>query len=409
MKEIKKILDFIDKEGLYPDIKVVSGAPAPEIVIDGKKTILFSSNSYLGIAGSEKLIQPAVDALHKYGTGTPGARLLSGNLEVHTQLEKEIAKFKHCDDAMVFSTGYMANVGAITGIMNLPKIGPASFFKRSGIVFSDELNHASIIDGCKQSKAAVVVYKHLDMHDLERKLRRYKNRRKLVVTDGIFSMDGDIAPLDKIVNLAKKYKAMVMVDDAHATGVLGKNGSGTPEHFNLMQDDVDVMMGTLSKALGGAGGYVAGRKDLIRFLRVTSRPYIFSTAMPASVSAGLIAAIEEVQAHPELRKKLWDNAVRLREGFNKMGFNTLTSESQIIPVLIGDEKKAIKTAKMLFERGFFAPCVRWPAVPKGQARIRFTVMASHTISQIDLLLNEFERIKKELNISKDDIEKVGAI
>ncbi|MCM8782589.1 MAG: aminotransferase class I/II-fold pyridoxal phosphate-dependent enzyme, partial [Candidatus Omnitrophica bacterium] len=195
-----------------------------------------------------------------------------------------------------------------------------------------------------------------------------------------------------------KYKAMVMVDDAHATGVLGRTGSGTPEHFNLTQNDVDIMMGTLSKALAGAGGYVAGKRDLIRFLRVTSRPYIFSTAMPAHISAGLIAAIKLVQEHPELREKLWKNASQLREGFKQCGFNTLNSQSPIIPVLIGDEKKAIEAARMLFEKGFFAPCVRWPAVPKRQARIRFTVMASHTEKQIDSLLQEFQKIGKELTI-----------
>ncbi|MFH1202235.1 MAG: 8-amino-7-oxononanoate synthase [Candidatus Omnitrophota bacterium] len=398
MEEIKKILDFIDRVGLYPDIKAISGSATPEVVINGRKTLLFSSNSYLGIASSDKLKQAGIDAINKYGIGTAGARLLSGNLEIHVQVEKEIAKFKHCDDAIVFNTGYMTNVGAISAVMNLPKIGPSSFFKGTGIIFSDELNHASIIDGCKLSNASVIIYKHVDMKDLEGKLRWQRKRRKLIITDGVFSMDGDIAPLDKIAELAKKYKAMVMVDDAHATGVLGKNGSGTPEHFNLTQDDIDIMMGTLSKALAGAGGYVAGKKDLIRYLRVTSRPYIFSTSMPASNSAAVIAAIREIKDHPELIRRLWENANQLREGFKERGFNTLKSQSQIIPVLIGEEKKAIEAARILFERGFFAPCVRWPAVAKGQARIRFTVMASHSEHQINLLLDEFSKISKELGI-----------
>lgn len=398
MKEIRNILKTLEERGLYPDIKELSTGPTPEVIIDGRKFILFCSNNYLGLSTHPKVIEANIKATRKYGTGSGASRLVSGTLDIHRKLEKVIAKFKHTEDAIVFSTGYMANLGTIPAVMDLIDIGLTSVFRKKGVILSDQLNHASIIDGCRFSRAKVVVYKHRDMRDLQSKLKKYKKRRKLIVTDGVFSMDGDIAPLPKIVELAKEYDAMVMVDEAHATGVLGKNGAGTVEHFHL-EGKVDIVMGTFSKALGGLGGYVAGSEELIKFLRVAVRPYIFTTAMPPGTAAGIIAAIEEIQNNPMLRANLWKNAEQLRKGLKGLGLNTLNSETQIIPVLIGSEEKAIEAANLLFERGFLAPCIRWPAVPKNMARIRCSVMATHTEEHIEALLSAFAEIIQILNLT----------
>ena len=397
MEEIRKILRLIEDRGLYPEAKVISSAPTPEVMIRGKRVISFCSNNYLGLSVHPRVIEASIEAIRKYGTGSGSARWGSGTFKIHEELEKVIADFKRTEDAMVFSAGYMVNIGVIPAVMNLINFGPLSVFKSKGVILSDALNHASIIDGCKLSRAKVVVYKHKDMKDLEAKLKRYRRKRKLIVTDGVFSMDGDIAPLPQIVELAKKYNAMVMVDDAHATGVLGENGRGTAEHFHL-EEEVDILMGTFSKALGAVGGYIAGDKDLIKFLRISARSYVFSAAMPPGVAGGLIAAFKEIQNNPGLRRKLWENASHLREGLKERGFDTLDSETPIVPVLIGKEEDAIKVSNLLFERGFFAFCVRWPAVPKGKARIRFTAMALHTEEQIEALLREMEKIGKEIGI-----------
>ena len=399
MKEIENTLRVMEKRGLYPDIKVISSAPTPEVVIDGRRFILFCSNNYLGLATHPKVIEANIEATRKYGTGAGASRLVSGTLEIHKRLEEVVSEFKHTEDAMVFSTGYMANLGPIPAVMDLIDIGPISFFRRKGVILSDRLNHASIIDGCRFSNAKVIVYRHRDMKDLQSKLKKYKKKRKLIVTDGVFSMDGDIAPLPEIVRLAREYNALVMVDEAHAAGVLGEDGAGTIEHFHL-EGKIEIVMGTFSKALGGLGGYVAGNKELIKFLRVAVRPYIFTTAMPPGTAAGIIAAIEEIQNNPALRSNLWKNAERLRDGLKGVGLSTLGSETQIIPVLIGKEKKAIEAARLLFERGFFAPCIRWPAVPKSEARIRCTVMATHTEEQIDALLSAFGKIAQFLELTQ---------
>jgi len=249
------------------------------------------------------------------------------------------------------------------------------------------------------SKQDVIAYRHLDMNDLERNLKKYRKRRKLIITDGVFSMDGDIAPLDRISFLAKKYDALTMTDEAHATGVLGKSGRGTLEHFNLKPiADIDIVLGTQGKALGVAGGFVVASKTLVKYLRVASRSYMFSTTMPPSTSAAVIAAIEVIEKEPARRKKLRDNAHYMKEGFQRIGYDTLGSETQIVPILIGDEDRAIKFSRMLFEKGIYGPCVRWPAVEKGKARVRFTVMSKHTKEQIEILLNACDEIGRNLEI-----------
>ena len=399
MDNIGRILEYVDSHQLYPDLRIIESGAEPEVVIDGKNVLMFSSNNYLGLATHRKVIAAAIEATKKYGSGADGSRMLSGNLKVHRDFELAIAKFKGGEDAIVWPTGYSANVGVISAVMNPPSIGPRDFFTKKSIILSDALNHASIIDGCKMSGQQVIVYNHCDVVDLENKLKKYHRRRVLIVTDSVFSMDGDVAPLDKISQLCKKYGSILMIDEAHATGMQGDHGHGTMERFGLKaMKDVDILLGTCSKALAATGGFVVGSKELIRYLRITSRSYIFSTAMTPAASASLIAALEVIETEPEIRERMWENVIYTRNGFQKIGFDTLTSETQIIPILIGPDDKAIDFSRRLFDKGIFGPCVRWPAVEKGKARIRFTVMATHTKDQIDFLLKNCGEIAKELNI-----------
>lgn len=395
-RKIKELLNFLDKEELYPEIKVVE-SNEPETIVNGKKVLLFCSLNYLGLINHPQIKKIAIEAIQKYGLGAGGSRFVSGNYELHEILEKKIAEFKKEEAAIIFQTGYVANIGIIPALINLPKIGPFSFLSERGVIFSDELNHMSIIDGCKISKAEIVIYKHCDMTDLETKLRKYPNRQKLIITDSVFSMDGDIAPLPQIVKLAKTYKAMTMIDEAHATGILGNRGSGATDYFHL-EGQIDIIMGTFSKAFGCLGGYVVGKKDLIRYLKVANRPSIFSVNLPPPIAAGVIAALEIIQKNPDLRKRLYENTKYLRENLQELGFNTLNSQTPIIPILIGEEKKAIKFAELLFERNIYVPCIRWPAVPKGKARIRFITIATHTKEQINKLLNTCKEVGRFLKI-----------
>ncbi|MBI2475812.1 MAG: 8-amino-7-oxononanoate synthase [Candidatus Taylorbacteria bacterium] len=400
MKYVKRILDYADKNDLYPDMKIIDGPAEPEVFIDGRKVLMFSSNNYLGLSNHPKVIESAIAGIKEYGVGSDGSRLLSGNIKIHREFEKAIAKFKGGEDAIVWPTGYAANLGTISALMNPFKVGPQDFLRFKGVIISDELNHASIIDGAKLSKQIKAKYKHRDMTDLESQLKRYKWRRKLIVTDSVFSMDGDIAPLDKIAELKKKYNAMLMIDEAHATGILGKTGHGSLEHFGLRTGkDVDIVLGTCSKALAATGGFVVGDRDLVRFLRVASRSYMFSTAMMPAASAALIKALEIIETEPQHRIRLLENSDYLRNSFHELGFDTLTSQTQIIPILIGDDRKAIAFSRRLLEEGIFGPNVRWPAVEKNKARIRFTVMATHTKEQMNKLLNACKTIKKELNLT----------
>ena len=398
MEYIKKLLKAVDDHKLYPQIRATYSAANPMVNVDGKDVLSFCSNNYLGLATHPKVIKAAIEAAQQYGTSCGGSRLISGNLVLQETLEKELAQFKQTEAALVFMTGFMANTGTIPALMNVVNMyGLPRIPQEDNVIISDELNHASIVDACRLSKAGRFIYKHKDMQELENILKQNKSKRKLIVTDGVFSMDGDIAPLPRIVELANKYKAMVMVDDAHATGLLGENGRGTLEHFHL-EGKVDIVIGTLSKAFGGVGGFVAGSADLIRFLKVKARQFIFSSALPPATAAGVIAAIQEIKTQPGLRQRLWRNVKQLKNGLNEMGFNTLSSETQIIPVLIGKEKKAMEAAQKLFEEGVFVPCVRWPAVPEGQARLRCTVMATHTDEQINQALDIFKRVRKGLGI-----------
>lgn len=392
MKYIKESVQFIKAHGLYPNIRVIQSAHTPEAIVDGKKVLLFASNSYLGLTVHPEVKEAAIKAIEKYGTGSGNSRLLSGNLDIHREAELAVANFKGEEDAILFPAGFMANIGTIPALMNVFNIEGKEVDK--GVIFSDELNHACIILGAKLSGAEKVIYKHRDMNDLESKLAVYPNRRKLIVSDGIFSLDGDIAPFDKMTELAKKYNSMIMLDDAHATGVLGESGHGTADFFKI-EGKLDVIMGTFSKALATMGGFICGEKDLIDYLRISAKSYLFTAGMAPSVSATVIAAINVIKKDPSIRKRLLENTKLFRDGLNSIGYNTGDSQTPIVPIILGDEVKAIKVAELFYENGIFGPAVRWPAVPKGTARIRFTVSALHEKNHIDTFLSVAEKILKK--------------
>lgn len=399
VERIKDILTYVREHGLYPDLHFIEGAAAPVVTIQGKRMLMFSSNNYIGLATHPRVVAAARNAISSYGVGSGGSRMLSGNITIHRDYEKAIAAFKGGEDAIVWSTGYQANLGVISAVMNPLKVGPGDFLKRKGVVLSDALNHASIVDGAILSRQQRVIYKHGDVKDLERLLKKHRRRRKLVVTDGVFSMEGDIAPLDKIVPLCKQYNAMLMVDEAHATGVLGERGHGTLEHFGLdPRTDVDIIMGTHSKALASIGGFVVGRRELVDYLRIASRSYIFSAALPPAVSAALIEGLKVIENDSDTRRALDNNSTYLKTQLHKHGFDTLGSQTQIVPVLIGKDRDAIAFSRRLFDRGIYAPCVYWPAVPKNLARLRLAVMSEHTTDQIDTLVSECVDIAGDLGI-----------
>ncbi|MDY6853312.1 MAG: 8-amino-7-oxononanoate synthase [Thermodesulfobacteriota bacterium] len=380
--------------GLYRELKSISGPIDAEVSIDGRKVILLSSNNYLGLTTHPKLKEAASLALQAYGTGACASRLIAGNMEVHEDLEKRVARFKGCQSALLFSTGYMANIGAITSLAG-----------ENDLVLSDELNHASIIDGCKLSGARIEVYPHKDVRKIKEILAKEVmsypmnlSKKKVIITDGVFSMDGDIAPLPEIMEVANHYSATLIVDDAHATGVLGKDGKGTAAYFGIEGENL-IHMGTFSKALGSLGGYIAGQKTVIEYLRNKARSFMFSTALPPSVCASSIAAIDIIKDEPWIRKRLWDNVTKFKQGLESFGYNTLGSQTQIIPILIGDTNLTMEFAKAIFERGIYAPGIRPPTVPNKKSRIRTTLMASHTDEQIERALDIFEDEGKRLQMN----------
>lgn len=400
MEEIIRAVRQIREMGLYPQSPVVNSPHKPEIKVNGKKTILFASNNYLNLMTDQRVIEAAIDGVKKWGIGNGSARLLTGNLEIHGQLEKAVAEFKHREAALTFVAGYMVNSGCIPPIMNVINATAASYlkgliFKEKTVVFSDEYNHASIITGVQLSGSIKEVYKHNNFSDLEKRLRKYsKKTRKLIVSDGVFSMDGDIVDLPKLLELSKEYNAMTYIDDAHATGIIGPNGGGTEDYYGL-DGQVDFMMGTFTKCFGGVGGYITAKQEVIDYLRITARDFIFTAPIAPPVACGLLKSLEIVKQEPWRREKLLSNANYLREKLKEAGF-TVLGNTQIIPVLIGDEKKADILAKDLLEAGFFAPVARWPAVAKGQARLRLTVMSEHERKHMDSFVNALSEIKKRL-------------
>ncbi|MCD6132463.1 MAG: glycine C-acetyltransferase [Candidatus Hydrothermae bacterium] len=385
---IDKDLEQLKKEGLYIIIRTIESPQGAWIVVDGKKVLNMCSNNYLGFANHPKLKEKAKEAIDKFGVGPAAVRTIAGTMSLHTELEKKLAEFKGAEATISFQSGFNANLATIPALVG-----------KEDVIFSDELNHASIIDGCRLSKATIVRYKHNDPEDLEKKLEEYKDfpGKKLIITDGVFSMDGDIAPLDKIVEVAEKYDAMTMVDDAHGEGVLGRGGRGIVDHFNL-HGKVDIEVGTLSKAFGVVGGYVAASKKVVEYLRQKARPFLFSSAVTPGDVAACIAAVDILTESDELVNRLWDNANYFKTEMKNLGFDLGISQTPITPVMLGDAKLAQEFSKNLFKEGIFAQAIGYPTVPKGKARIRVMISATHSKDDLDFALEKFEKIGKELGV-----------
>jgi 8-amino-7-oxononanoate synthase len=382
-------LDFIDDElrdlegrGLRRRLRVVQGPQGPRVTVEGRALRLFCSNDYLGLANHPALIAAAQEAVERYGYGTGASRLVCGTMEAHAALEGRLAGFLGTEGALVFPSGYAANVGVIPALVG-----------QGDAVLLDRLSHASIVDGARLSGAKLLVYPHRDVERLREVLGRHAGfRRRLIVTDGVFSVDGDIAPLREIQALARQHGAILMVDDAHGTGVLGATGRGTLEHFSL--DPVDILMGSLSKALGASGGFIAGGRRLIDYLINRSRGFIFTTALPPDACAVSTAALDLVASQPGLRERLWQNVARVRGGLLEMGLDLMGSETQILPVRIGDAKRAVEVSDFLYERGIFLSAIRPPTVPEGESRLRLTVTAAHDEEDIGCLLEAMNKAKR---------------
>ncbi len=374
------------KEGIYPYFRMIESAQEPEVIVNGRKMIMIGSNNYLGLTNHPKVKQAAIEALKKYGTGCAGSRFLNGTLDIHVQLEEKLARFMRKEAALVFSTGFQTNLGAISAIAG-----------KNDVLIIDKINHASIIDGCRLSFSEVKKYRHNDMEDLERILKQCEGKGKLIIVDGVFSMEGDIADLPNIVRLAKKYGARVMVDDAHGIGVLGKTGRGTAEHFGL-EDEVDIIMGTYSKSLASIGGFIAASEEVIHYIKHFARALIFSASPPPASVASVSAAIDIIDEEPERRERLWRNTRKMLSGFKQLGFNTGNSQTPIIPIIVGDDRKAFMMVRMLHDLGIFANVAVSPAVPNGMALIRTSYMATHTDEHLDRVLDAFEKVGKKMGL-----------
>lgn len=373
--------------GLYPYFKPISESEDTVVTIEGQKRIMLGSNNYLGLTHHPKVLEAASRALARYGSGCTGSRFLNGTLDLHVQLEAAIAEFLGKEDCIVFSTGYLANVGLISGLVG-----------RGETVFLDKLDHASIVDGAKMSFGETERFNHGDLAGLERKLERAgTSKGAMIVVDGIYSMEGDIADIPGLVRVARKNGAALAVDDAHSLGVLGPNGDGTAAHFG-MTDDVDIIAGTFSKSLASIGGFVSGSENVINYIRHHSRPLIFTASLPPANTAGVLAALEVLQTDTERRERLWANTRHLHEGFRSYGFEIGPTETPIVPVLIGTMENTFVMWRRLFDAGVFTNPVMPPAVPPSQCRLRTSVMATHTFDQIDFCLETFAKIGRELGV-----------
>lgn len=387
-------LAFLDEEiaglkraGVFRYPKVLAGAQQPRAVFDGREVINLSSNNYLGLANHPALRQAALDAVERYGAGSASVRTIAGTMAQHTEFERRLAQFKRTEAALVFQSGFTANSGTVSALLG-----------REDVIVSDELNHASIIDGARLSRATIKVYPHKDVAELRRLLKESEGaRRILVITDGVFSMDGDIAPLPDIVEAAEEFGAIMMVDDAHASGVLGERGRGTVDHFGL-HGRVHIQIGTLSKAIGVLGGYVAGERRLIDYLIHRARPLLFSTSHPPAVTAAVMKALELLEEDDSLMETLWSNTRYFRDGLASLGFDVSGSETPIIPVIVGPDEGAMALSDRLFEEGVFAQGIAFPTVPRGKARVRTIVTAAHTRADLDEALAAFAKVGRELGL-----------
>jgi 8-amino-7-oxononanoate synthase len=395
---VKKSVDIFEKclkfqkarelmaAGLYPYFRMIESAQDPEVVMGGRRMIMVGSNNYLGLTNHPKVKEAAIEAVRKYGSGCAGSRFLNGTLDIHVQLEDKLAAFMRKEAALVFSTGFQVNLGVISAIAG-----------KDDLLVIDKMDHASIIDGARLSYAEVRKFRHNDMGDLERVLSESNGKGKLVVVDGVFSMEGDIAALPEIVRLSKKYGARLMVDDAHGIGVLGGTGRGTAEHFGL-EDEVDLIMGTYSKSLASIGGFVAGSEEVVHYIKHFARPLIFSASPPPSTVASVSAALDIIESEPERIERLGEITRRMLRGFKELGFEVGPSQTPIIPIIVGDNVTAFKMAMMLQEEGVFANVAVPPAVPNGKSLIRTSYMATHTDEHLDAVLRAFEKVGRSMGL-----------
>ncbi|HSE27586.1 MAG TPA: pyridoxal phosphate-dependent aminotransferase family protein [Gemmatimonadales bacterium] len=372
--------------GLYPYFKPISESEDTVVTIEGKKRIMLGSNNYLGLTHHPKVLEAAQRALLRYGSGCTGSRFLNGTLDLHQQLESDLAAFLGKESCLVFSTGYNANLGLVSGLV-----------ARNDLVLLDKLDHASIVDGAKLSYGETERFNHGDLAGLERKLQKAQGRGVMIIVDGVYSMEGDIADVPGLSRLAKQYGAAFAIDDAHALGVLGPNGDGTAAHFG-MTDDLDIIAGTFSKSLASIGGFVAASENVVDYLKHHARPLIFTASLPPANTAGVLAALQVLQDEPERRARLWENTRRLMEGIRALGYDTGPTETPIVPVIIGPLDQTLIFWRMLFEAGVFTNPVVPPAVPAAQCRLRTSLMATHTAEQIDFCLEAFGRIGRELGV-----------
>ena len=385
---LKEKIEELKKQGVYRKLPVLETPNEPVVILNGKRVINLSSNNYLGFSNHPRLKKAAIDAVEKYGAGAGAVRTIIGNMKIHEELEEILSKFKREEAAFIYQSGFNCNAGTIQAVT-----------EAGDIIISDELNHASIIDGSRLSKAARGIYKHSDMDSLEAILKESRDKYKniLIITDGVFSMDGDIAKLPEIVELAEKYEAMTYVDDAHGSGVLSESGRGTVDHFGL-HGRVDFSIGTLSKAIGVVGGYVAGSQTMYDWLSHRARPVLFSTSLPPAAVGAIIEALTMLMESTEYTDRLWDNARYFKEKISKLGYNIGHSETPITPVIIGDEARTMEFSKNLMNNGVFVSGIIFPTVPKGTGRVRCMVTAAHTKEQLDEAVRVFEIVGKEMGI-----------
>jgi len=384
---LDEALRELRRDGLYRTLRELEGEQLPRARFDGREVINLSSNNYLGLTTHPKLKEAAIQAVRTLGAGSGSVRTIAGTMKLHMELERRIAAFKKTEASVVFQSGFAANAGTVSSLLG-----------KEDLIISDELNHASIIDGARLSRAQIRVFPHRDVEALERLLEETRDvKRRLVITDGVFSMDGDVAPLPKIAALARAHGAIMMIDDAHSSGVLGKAGRGTVDHFDL-HGQVDVQVGTLSKAIGVLGGYVCGSKSLIEYLYHRARPFLFSTSHPPAVAAACLAAFDVLEQEPERIEKLWANTRRFKAGLARLGFNTGSSETPITPILVGEADLAMRFSDRLFERGVFAQGIGYPTVAKGKARLRTIVTATHTDEDLDRALSILGEVGRTLGV-----------
>ncbi len=376
----------LKESGSYFFFRKLESPQDSEVVVNGKRVIMIGSNNYLGLTNHPRVKEAALKAIEEFGSGCAGSRFLNGNLEIHEELEKKLARFFRKEAALVFATGYQTNLGAIPALVG-----------RNDVAIIDRYDHASILDGCRLSFGQVKKYRHNDMKDLEQVLEGTKDKEKLIIVDGVFSMEGDMADLPAIVRLAKVYGARIMVDDAHGIGVLGKGGRGTAEHFGL-ENEVDLIMGTYSKSLAAIGGFIAGPSDVIKWIKHLGRSMIFSASLPPSLVASVGAALDIIEEQPELRARLWRNTHKMLRGYKTLGYDTGTSETPIIPILIKNTMKTYQMCKLLFENGVFVNAIISPAVPPGRELLRTSYMATHTEEQLDKVLAAFEKVGRQLGV-----------